>query len=340
MNGMRIDTGPVDANVVLEGLQIDNVGREALYLNLDPAEDLTLRDSTLSTSTTYDTMVIDGPDDTLLERVAIHHANATGNALNMNSSHVGDLLTIDDSEITGGNRSVYLYRVTYPTIRRSRITGGGTGVYLLGYGAWNVDALLEDNRISDTSSDGVYIGTLADATLHYNDLYNIGGYSLNNQSASDIDAANNYWSENTETEMAAKGCNANIGAIYDHYDNAAKGLVTYCGYATEPFGDQPTIEFYDNAGQYEIHWNPKSGLTYDLTRGDLVNLAVAGAIVDAGAVTCDAPAISGGVVIDLSPAPPAAGDGWFYLMRDHTTPGTYGRDSAGHERVPSSGDCP
>jgi len=46
-----------------------------------------------------------------------------------------------------------------------------------------------------------------------------------------------------------------------------------------------------------------------------------------------------GVIPDASPAP-VAGQGWFFLLRDHTTPGTYGDASSGEVRVPASGDCP
>ena len=80
-------------------------------------------------------------------------------------------------------------------------------------------------------------------------------------------------------------------------------------------------------------------LTYDLIRGDLANLAVVGSSVDLGAVTCETSADSSGAVPDGSPDP-GAGQAWFFVLRDHTTPGTYGDDSAGGVRLPASGDCP
>jgi hypothetical protein len=335
-----LSTGAVDADVILDDLLIQDNGRQALYLDMDSTENLEIRDSTLETASSYDTVYIAGGNSTLVEGVTIRHPSSTGHAFYMYGSQIGNSLVIDDSEITGGNRSIYLYRVTNPEIRRSRITDGVTGVWLQGYSTLYVDAVLENNRISDTSGDGVYIGPIADATLHYNDIYNVTGYHLNNQSANDIDAADNYWGEDTETEMNAKGCDANIDAIYDQYDNGAKGLVTYCDYATEPFGDQPTIIFHENAGNYEIHWNPKGGLTYDLIRGDITNLAIAGSDIDLGAVTCLVTADGSGVIVDTFGDPVTDGECWFYLMRDHTTPGTYGQDTDGRERIPDSGDCP
>jgi hypothetical protein len=337
--GMHINTGTVDADVLLDTVTVTDVGRQALDLVGTSTETLEVRSSTFDTSSTSNTVEIGGGHDMKMEGVTIHHNHTSGNALNVTSSHIGDLLTINDSEITGGNRSVYIYRVTNPTITRSRITDGNIGVYLAGYTTWTVDAVLQNNRISDTTSDGVYIANYADATLHYNDVYNIGGYALNNQSPDDIDAADNYWGEDTETEMNVKGCDANIDAIYDQYDNGSKGLVTYCDYATEPFGDQPTIYFHDNGGQYEIHWNTKGALTYDLIRGDIANLAINANTVDLGAVICEQQADGSGVITDTS-GDPASGQAWFYVLRDHVTPGNYGQDSGGRERVPASGDCP
>jgi len=337
--GMRANTGAVEADVLLENVTITDVGRQALDLDGTSTETLEVRSSAFDTSSSYSTVEIGGAHEMLLEGVAIHHSHTSGYALNSSSSHIGDTLTLNDSEITGGSRSVYIYRVTHPTITRSRITDGTIGVHLAGSSSWTVDAVLENNRISDTTSDGVYVANYADATLHYNDLYNIGGYALNNQGPDDIDAADNYWGEDTETEMNVKGCDANIDAIYDQYDNGSKGLVTYCDYATEPFGDQPTLYFHKNGVNYEIHWNTKGALTYDLIRGDIANLAINVNTVDLDAVICEVPADGTGVIVDPS-GDPAAGQAWFYLLRDHVTPGNYGQDSSGRERVPASGDCP
>ena len=48
-----------------------------------------------------------------------------------------------------------------------------------------------------------------------------------------------------------------------------------------------------------------------------------------------------GVIVDPSPAAPPAAMTWFYLLRDHVTPGNYGQDWLGRDRLPASGtDCP
>jgi hypothetical protein len=339
--GASIDTGTVDASLVLEGFDIAEVGGRALFAGLDGTEELTIRDSRFATTSSSATVSLESPGTGLLERVKIEHPNVTsGSAFYSYQGGAAGSLILKDSEITGGGRSVDLYRVTHSTIRRSLISGGATGVYVQGTSSSNItNLIIENSRISDTSSHGVYVGIYADATLHYNDLFNIAGYTLNNQSPYDIDASDNYWGEDTETEMNAKGCDANIDTIYDRYDNASKGLVTYCDYAVDPFGDQPTIFFQDNAGQDEIFWNPKADLTYDLIRGDLANLALMGGIVDLGPVSCEQQVVGSGSIIDVSPDP-GPSQGWFFLLRDHVTPGNYGLDSSGRERVPASGDCP
>ena len=339
--GAYLSTGSSSADMVLDDLAITDVGNNALQARLNGTGSLSLRRSTFDTAGSADTVYVYGPQSATIETVEIHHANSIGSAFYQNSGYNGDTLVIEDSEITGGDRVVDLYRVNDSTLRRNRITGGTDGVWVQGYSASNVVyALLENNRISDMTDEGVYVGVYAEAELHYNDLYNLTGYTLENQSPYDLDASDNYWGEDTETEMNAKGCNANIDTIYDSYDNASKGTVTYCDYATDPFGDQPTLYFHDNAGQDEIHWNPKADLTYDLIRGDVANLAVVGDTVDLGAVSCEEQANGSGVIADTSPDPSVGGQAWFYLLRDHVTPGNYGQDSAGRERIPVSGDCP
>ena len=337
-SGAYIDTGAVVASMVIDGFDVAEVGSEALFAGLDGAEELTIRDSTFATASNHDTVRVENPGSALIERVKIEHPNVSqGSAFYSYRGGSVDSFTIEDSEITGGERSVELDGVTHAIVRRSLVSGGATGIWVSA--ASTSTALVENSRISDASNNGVYVGNYVDLTLHYNDIFNIAGYSVNNQGPNDIDASDNYWGEDTETEMNAKGCDANIDTIYDRYDSAAKGLVTYCDYAVDPFGDQPTIFFRDNAGQDELFWNPKADLTYDLIRGDLANLALMGAIVDLGPVTCEQQIVGSGSVIDVSPDP-APSQAWFYLLRDHVTPGNYGLDSSGRERVPASGDCP
>jgi hypothetical protein len=338
--GAYIDTADPDVSVVVDGFDVTEVGRQAFWGYLDETEEITIRNSSFSTASNADTVRVQGRGVVSLETVKIEHPYLLqGVAFFAYSGGTPGIVSIDDSEITGGFRSVHLERVEDVTIRRSLISGGNRGVDLEGYGSIIVDALIENSRISDIITNGVQVGALARATLHYNDLFNIGGYTINNQSPDDLDASDNYWGEDTETEMNAKGCDGNIDTIYDWHDNGSMGDVEYCDYAGDPFGDQPLIYLGKNGPEREIHWNPKADLTYDLIRGDLANLAIAVDIVDLGPVVCEQQADASGMIVDGSPDP-VPGQGWFFLMRDHTTPGNYGMDSGGRERVPASGDCP
>ncbi|HEX6851978.1 MAG TPA: hypothetical protein VF139_11295 [Candidatus Polarisedimenticolaceae bacterium] len=91
-----------------------------------------------------------------------------------------------------------------------------------------------------------------------------------------------------------------------------------------------------------VSWDVESGpSTYDVIRGDVASLAIAGATVDLGVVTCvendSADALAGDAVA------PAPGEAWFYLHRGSAGalagPGTYGAGSGNRERIPGGGGC-
>jgi hypothetical protein len=86
-----------------------------------------------------------------------------------------------------------------------------------------------------------------------------------------------------------------------------------------------------------LRWDALTGAaTYDVVRGDLAALAIAGGgSVNLGTVSCvenDAPDL-----VASDPATPAPGTGFFYLTRGGA--GSYGTGSAGGERTPSAGGC-
>ena len=81
-----------------------------------------------------------------------------------------------------------------------------------------------------------------------------------------------------------------------------------------------------------------------MIRGDVTSLQVNGGVSDLGPVVCvedDSP--DPDTVGDEDTGIPAPGQVFFYLFRGTQGltdgPGTYGFDSGGLERVPSSGDC-
>jgi len=83
---------------------------------------------------------------------------------------------------------------------------------------------------------------------------------------------------------------------------------------------------------------------YDVVRGSIANLSIAGSTVNLGSVSCledDSPdAHTKGYGDPVEPAP---GQAFFYLYRGSVgfaaTVGTYGQGTGGKERVAGSGGC-
>jgi hypothetical protein len=88
----------------------------------------------------------------------------------------------------------------------------------------------------------------------------------------------------------------------------------------------------------DVTYTPEGGSVYDLIRGDLANVADAGASIDLGDVTCMGNDDVTGAVND--PVVPDTGQTFFYLLRNDTTASGYGTSSDNKERTPTGGtDC-
>lgn len=94
-----------------------------------------------------------------------------------------------------------------------------------------------------------------------------------------------------------------------------------------------------------VSWDFEAGpVRYDVVRGDVANLQLAGDVVDIGPVRCvenDSPdADTAGNDDDIGPAP---GQAFFYLVRGSLGlahgPGSWGRGSSGAERIAGTGSC-
>ncbi len=90
-------------------------------------------------------------------------------------------------------------------------------------------------------------------------------------------------------------------------------------------------------------WDAAAGAKrYDVARGDLAHLALAGDTVDLGPLVCieeDSPDRDTAGFEDPELPPP--GEAFFYLVRadDGLAPPSYGTDAQGRPRVPGPGDC-
>jgi len=94
-----------------------------------------------------------------------------------------------------------------------------------------------------------------------------------------------------------------------------------------------------------LSWDPSPfSLRYDVVRGSIANLAIAGSTVNLGPVSCleddspDAHTKGHG-----DPANPAPGQAFFYLYRGSVgfdaAAGSYGQGSGGKERIAGTGGC-
>jgi hypothetical protein len=105
------------------------------------------------------------------------------------------------------------------------------------------------------------------------------------------------------------------------------------------------LQVREIVGGTEVYWTGTGGigLKYDVIRGNLSSLAVAGANVTLGPVVCIENESA-----DITTAPdhldtgaPPAGQVFFYLLRTKTSvnAGTYGYSTANKRRMPTVGDC-
>ncbi|ANM30999.1 hypothetical protein ABI59_17590 [Acidobacteria bacterium Mor1] len=102
---------------------------------------------------------------------------------------------------------------------------------------------------------------------------------------------------------------------------------------------QPVLSMLQQPAGTEIGWDADYYQAFDVVRGDLANLAVAGSDVDLGPVTCvGEDAAAAPVIDDVDPLP---GQGFFYVLRyqHFTTTSTYGWSSSGEPRQSGLGDC-
>jgi hypothetical protein len=107
--------------------------------------------------------------------------------------------------------------------------------------------------------------------------------------------------------------------------------------ASDPAAEVAALDV-TGTGPTTLTWPVQgSGFVYDVVVGSLADLAADEGVL---AAQCEADGLTGGSHVDTSPAP-AAGQGRYYLVRARNAcgPGSYGRSSAGAERIPASG-CP
>ncbi len=84
------------------------------------------------------------------------------------------------------------------------------------------------NFIHDNNSNALFINAQEGSIVAYNNfINNSGSYALQNAGSTNINARYNYWDTATTSEMATGSNPKNIATIYDSFDDAAIGTVSY-----------------------------------------------------------------------------------------------------------------
>lgn len=337
LSGVSIrPTSTTPESVSFDGLSIINTTR-GIDLNALQGSDFAniyLRDGYFD-SNSGEPLFVFGAGETRIENMEVVNPGvSTAVEFSNNVSSIPHTLTLLDSVLTG---TVDVRMMDRVTLMGNTIRSTATGIVqdaAADQGVWRI----ENNRFLQSTSAISLLFNSVEATMHYNDFDGFSQYAVDSRVFEDIDASNNYWGIATTTEMDLEGCSSDIGTIYDDFDSSSSGVVTYCSYRASSTGDYPWLRFGESGGLFDVTWNPKDILTYDLIRGDLSSLSVNGGEIDLGVVTCEADADGSGSISDGSPPPPA-GQVWFFLLRDSDTPGGYGHSSDGEERVAAVGDC-
>jgi Tol biopolymer transport system component len=128
--------------------------------------------------------------------------------------------------------------------------------------------------------------------------------------------------------------------VYDRLDNDP----AYTAYYLADMTAVPAFTV-GKASPTVLSWDPSpTSLRYDVIRGSIADLSIAGSAVSLGPVSCledespDSHTRGYGDSID-----PAPGQAFFFLYRGSVgfaaAPGSYGQGTGGKERLPASGDC-
>ncbi|PIW84227.1 MAG: hypothetical protein COZ95_10915, partial [Nitrospirae bacterium CG_4_8_14_3_um_filter_50_41] len=182
-------------------------------------------------------------DGTLTPVISNNEIYSSGRGVYLYSYYYANASTvmITDNEIHEGTLGIEIdrnYRSQTLTVEvsRNKVYGhSGVGVKLHrdettdSYGG--LAATVQYNSIFHNNGNALELEAASVAEVHYNNLLRAGSsvYTLSNQSTQNVNAQENWWGKTTTSEIAA--------AVYDRYDNSAKGIVDYSNWLTEALGD-------------------------------------------------------------------------------------------------------
>ena len=155
------------------------------------------------------------------------------------------------------------------------------------------------------------------------------------------------WYENSEPDGVGDACDNCPGVTnFDQADVDGDGVGDVCDNCPadpDPCAFSPIrlLVSEESVGTL-VSWGAVPGpVTYDVIRGSIENLGELPQGIDLGVVVCIEPASADtDTVGHEDPFVPVAGETFFYVVEyDNGSVSTYGTDSAGQPRTPSTGDC-
>ena len=147
-------------------------------------------------------IILYGADGARVSGVTISNSSDLADSMGVDVYQSADV-TISDTTISGHAYGVSVEGGGSAAVDNNRITANGTGIHVTDGGSLTS---VTENFITGNTGDGILITATAGsvAPVFNNDLSGNGGLAVNNQSATTVDAAGNWWGTSTAAGVAAE----------------------------------------------------------------------------------------------------------------------------------------
>ena len=274
----------VSFNATISGNQIYDNGSYGIYhyvYNSPSGSLFTITDNSIYANTGYGVYVNlrSGPSHSGV--IAHNSISASGDGIyiyNIGGPVSG--LEIVDNEVHDGAYGIRWNSSNadmVPVISGNRVYANSSGgIRGLGNAP---SAQISYNEVYNNTGNGIYVAAGGVCRINYNNIYDNTGYALYNASANTVDGRLNWWGAAATAEMDAGSNPRDITAIYDIYDDGAKGTVDYMGWLSS------SLTFIDDP--HSQITNPLDGQTVEPGLYTLSGVAAAAAGIDKVEVSVD-----------------------------------------------------
>jgi hypothetical protein len=153
-----------------------------------------------------------------------------------------------------------------------------------------------------------------------------------------------------EFQLRAERAGGGPGRVYTVVYTATDSFgnqTSAAAFATVPHDQDGMVEpleihLQDGPAGTSLSWSEvDDAVSYDVIRGELTNVVLAGLVINLGSVVClERDSSDASSVGDEDRELPEPGRAFFYLVEyDDGTSSSYGSESAGLPRAPAQGDC-